>query len=60
MDTDDVADDLKDFGTKPAIVNAITKALVSVSSGDGRISTRKKGTDISVPDSGEGSGVEKL
>jgi len=58
VDTDDVADDLKDFGTKPALVKAITNALVPIS--DTRISTRKKGTDISVPDSGQGSGVEKL
>ena len=58
VDVEDVSDDLKEFGTTPALIKAVNNALVPV--GAGKVTTRKKGTDISVPESGKGSGVLKL
>lgn len=59
VDTDDVGDDLKELGAKPGLIKAVTTALVSVAVSNKGIA-RKKGTDISVPDSGVCSGVESL
>jgi hypothetical protein len=60
VDTDDVTDDLKEFGTKPSLIKAVNTALAKVDAGDGKMSTRKKGSDISVPDSGKESGIATL
>lgn len=49
---DKVTDDLKDVGTDIALANSVRGSLATVASGRAR-----KGSEISVPDSGAGSGV---